>query len=281
MYIKSYAKINLALNIIGKREDGYHELDMIMLPLELADVIEIERFYSSRDTYIICDSIPVRNAKYNLAKTAVRAAQEKYGIKRNYDINIHKEIPISAGLGGGSSNAAQVLKAVLKIEHKKPTNEELIEMGLKIGADVPFFLFNKPSRVQGIGEIVTPIKSKVKYHCLLVKPAEGCSTKEIYALSDEMEHKPTDIDALIRAFEAGSDDEIANLMSNDLQSAAISKVPEIQSIIDSLKADGLKMVMMSGSGSCVYALSREKALLNRLEKKYDKLGYEVILTKLL
>ena len=280
MYLKSHAKINLAINIKGKKEDGYHDLDMIMLPLKLFDFIEIDRL-NYKDTYIVCDEIDSLSGKYNLVNDTISLLRKKYGFDTNYLVKIHKEIPIKAGLGGGSSNAAAVLKAVVKDNKIDATTDELIELSKSIGADVPYFLYNQPARVEGIGEKVTPIKIKHKYYVLLVKPDEGLATKSVFDECDAHEKKFTDIDALIDALANGDEDKIAALMYNALEDAAMCLLPEIKKIKDSLKEDGLNMVMMSGSGSCVYALSKSWLKLARLKPKYEKLGYEVVLTKIL
>lgn len=280
MYLKSYAKLNLAINVNGVREDGYHDLDMIMVPLKLFDFIEMERL-NYKDTYVVCDELDLEIGRYNLVTHTINKLREKYNFPTNYLVTIHKEIPIKAGLGGGSSNAATVLKAVIKDNKIKADQQDLVDLSKSIGADVPYFLYNTPARVRGIGEIVDPIKVKCKYHVLLVKPSEGLDTKLVFAECDRHERNNTDIEALIEALRTGNDNEIAKLMKNALEDAAISMLPEIKKIKDSLHNDGLNMVMMSGSGSCVFALSRSRFKLLKLYNKYKKMGYEVILTQLL
>jgi len=279
MYIKAPAKINLALNILDKREDGYHDLDMIIVPLDLHDSIEIEIFRGSDTTYITCDEVSLASNKYNLASIAIKKARDIYHFKENFEITIHKEIPISAGLGGGSANAAAVLIAIFKLLKITPTKQELIDLAKTIGADVPYCLFNTPSRVSGIGEFVEPIACKNKYFVLIVKPQQGLSTKEVFSQCDQKTYKNADIPTIIDALKTGDDVLLSNNMSNALQDTAINMLPAIKDIIDGLHKDGLSAVMMSGSGSAVFALSHDHHLLSKLEKKYDNLGYEVVLTK--
>ena len=128
MFVKAYAKINLFLDVISKREDGYHDLNMVMLPLELHDSIEIETSPVLKDSFITTDHIDLRIAKYNLINATLAEMRKRYDIKQNYIINVHKEIPISAGLGGGSSNAAATIKAIDHVNNLKLSEEEEVDI---------------------------------------------------------------------------------------------------------------------------------------------------------
>lgn len=280
MYIKSFAKINIALNVEDIREDGYHSLDSIVVPIELHDVIDIEILPFSKDSFITCDEISLSTSKYNLAQIAIDKAREMFKFKENFEITIHKEIPISAGLGGGSANAAAVLNAIFILLKIKPTVEQKIELAKTIGADVPFCMFNVPARAKGIGEILSPVVVKKDYFVLIVKPEQGLSTKTVFAEADKMKLDVCDIDKVVESLRIGDDIGLKNSMLNSLQKPAIKLCPEIQVIIDSLTKDGLDIVMMSGSGSSVFALSMDGKKLQKLEKKYDKLGYEVVFSKI-
>ena len=163
MYIKAFAKINLYLDVVDKKEDGYHNLKMVMLPLELHDLIEIERSPYSMDSFVTCDHVELQETKYNLINITISKLRNIYRFKENFNVAVHKEIPISAGLGGGSSNAAAVLKAFNKILQLKIDDEKMLEIGKTIGADVPFCLYNKPAYVEGIGEKITPINVMHQY----------------------------------------------------------------------------------------------------------------------
>jgi len=281
MYTKAYAKINLALNVLGKDADGYHQLDMVNLPLELHDAIEISILPGSSDSFITCDDIEIEDTKYNLISVAIAKAREKYHFKQQFAINVFKEIPISAGLAGGSANAAAVLNAIFQLLKINPTHEEKIELAKSIGADVPFCMFDIPARVSGIGEIVEPIKVKKIYQVLIVKPAKGLSTKNVFAKADEMELTTGDTDGVLRALEKGDDDLLAKSIHNALEKPSFSMLKEIESIKNMLLADGLKIVQMSGSGSSIIALDQDVKKLAKLEKKYEKLGYDTRLTRTL
>ena len=281
MFVKAYAKINLFLDVISKRDDGYHELDMVMLPLELHDSIEISTSPVLKDSFITTDHIDLRIAKHNLISATLDEMRKRYDIKQNYIINAHKEIPISAGLGGGSSNAAATIKAIEHINKLKLSKEEEIELGCSLGADVPFCLANVPAHVQGIGEKITPIKMKKKYDVIIVKPEQGLSTRKVFELADTLELDHSNVNGVIKALETGDDDLLEKSLFNSLEKPSISMVPEIQNVKDLLKKMGFKLVLMSGSGSSVFALTTNHKLAFLKFHELEKKGYEVYLTKTL
>lgn len=281
MFVKANAKINVFLDVVGKRKDGYHNLDMVMLPLELHDTIEIEYLPYLTETYIVTDRLEKEVTKYDLIRKTFNSFTEKFKTKENYNITVHKEIPIRAGLGGGSCNAAAVLKAFEKICKVKMTPEEELEFTLKLGADVPFCMFNKPAHVQGIGDKVSPIHLKDQWHVIIIKPTEGLSTEKVFTACDKEKSKHGNINDVIKALDTGDEELLSKSMFNSLEETSIKLVPEIQEIKDMLRKDGFKCVLMTGSGSCVFALTKDHALALNKFNKYDRLGYEVILTKTL
>ena len=280
LHIRSFAKINISLNIVKKREDGFHELDSVMLPISLHDSLIVSKLNSAPDNYVTVDDFSIGTFSYNLATFSIEKLQSIYHFNDKFRILIHKVIPIQAGLGGGSSNAACTMKAVNTMLKLGATDEELIEISKTLGCDIPFFIKCKPARVQGVGEILTPITIKNNYYVLLVKPDAGCSTKEVYAISDSMDLKTCNIENVIKALEEGDDDLLAESISNALQEPAIKNVPAIQTIIDELYENGLKMVQVTGSGSAVFALSTNKQLLKKVFKKLDD-RYQVELAKVI
>ena len=279
LHIRSFAKINISLNITKKREDGFHELDSVMLPISLHDSLVVSKL-NGPDNFVTVDDFSIRTFSYNLATLSIDKLQSVYHFNDKFRVLIHKVIPIQAGLGGGSSNAAFTMKAVNSMLKLGATDEELINLGKTLGCDIPFFIKCKPARVQGVGEILTPITIKNNYYVLLVKPELGCSTREVYALSDTMDLKVGNIENVIKALEEGNDDLLADNISNALQEPAIELVPVIQSIIDELHENGLKMVQVTGSGSAVFALSTNKKQLKEVFKKLDD-RYEVELAKVI
>ena len=280
LHIRSYAKINLCLNITGKREDGFHELDMIMLPISLHDSLIVSKLSKSIDNFVTVDDFSIGSFKYNLATFAIDKLQSVYHFDEKFRILIHKVIPIQAGLGGGSSNAACTMKAVNTLLNLGASEEQLMEYGKELGADIPFFVKCKPARCRGIGEIIDPIEIKNNYYVLLVKPEMGCSTREVYQAADTMDLAVCDMDKVLKALAEGNDDLLAESIANSLQAPAISLVPTIQGIIDELKDSGLKIVQMTGSGSAVFALSTDKKLLKKVLKKFES-KYQVELAKVL
>ena len=280
LHIRSFAKINISLNITKKREDGFHELDSVMLPISLHDSLVVSKLNNAPDNYVTVDDFSIGTFSYNLATFSIEKLQSIYHFNDKFRILIHKVIPIQAGLGGGSSNAAFTIKAVNTMLNLGATDEELIELSKTLGCDIPFFIKCKPARVQGVGEILTPITVKNNYYVLLVKPDAGCSTKEVYAISDSMDLKTCNIENVIKALEEGDDDLLADSISNALQEPAIKNVPVIQTIIDELHESGLKMVQVTGSGSAVFALSTNKQLLKRVFKKLVN-KYQVELAKVI
>lgn len=280
LLIKSYSKINICLNVVGKREDGYHELDMIMLPLELHDSILFGELPNAKDHFVTIDDFSLGLLKYNVATTAIEKMQRQYGFTNKFRITIHKVIPMQSGLGGGSSNAAAVVNAVNKYLNLNIPPQDLVDLTTGLGADIPFFLFNKPARCRGIGEKMEFINIKNDYYCLIVKPEQGCSTEGVYKISDQMTLKFGDVDKVKKALEEGDDDLLAESIFNALEEPAISLVPEIQIIKDKLKIAGLKIVQMTGSGSAVFALSTDRRLIKSVARQLED-SYNVEVTKVL
>ena len=279
LHVRSFAKINISLNITKKRDDGFHELDSVMLPISMHDSLVVSKL-NATDNFVTVDDFSIGTFSYNLATFAIEKLQSIYHFNDKFRILIHKVIPIQAGLGGGSSNAACTLKAVNSMLKLGATDEELIDIAKSLGCDIPFFIKCKPSRVQGVGEVLNPITVKNNYYVLIVKPEPGCSTREVYGLSDRMNLKTCNIDNVIKALEEGDDELLANSISNALQDPAIKLVPSIQTIIDELKEKGLKIVQVTGSGSAVFALSTDKNLLKKVLKELED-KYEVEIAKVL
>lgn len=280
LLLKSYAKINICLDVTNKRPDGYHELDMIMLPLEMHDSILFNELTNAQDHFVTIDDYSVGSLKYNLATSAIEKLQKVYKFNNKFRITIHKVIPMKAGLGGGSSNAATVMGAVNSYLNLRVTSDELAKLSKDLGADIPFFVYNKPARCTGIGEKMEFINVKNNYYVLICKPEQGCVTKSVYELSDTMELKHGNVDLVKKALEEGDDELLASSIFNSLEEPAMTLVPEIKVIKDKMLEEGLKIVLMSGSGSAVFALSTDKRKLKAVAKKLDKMQYYVEITKI-
>ena len=281
--VKAYAKINLALNVYDRKEDGYHNIDMVTIPLDLHDIIELELLPKGYESYITSDDDSLPTDESNLSNKAFRKMKEKFHIDKNVLIHIYKRIPMCAGLGGGSADAAAVINATLKAIKLKPSQDDLISLASSIGADVSFCLYNKPARCRGIGEKLDFITLKKRYHVLLIKPNEGVSTALAYQTFAELETKPqlSNIERLIAGLKIGDEKIIAGEMKNSLQECAIKIVPEIKNIIDTLRKDGFPLTMMSGSGSTVFCMSLNHHAILEEYKKFSKLNYTVIVTQTL
>ncbi len=279
MVIKCYAKINLALQIKGKRDDGYHLLSMVNLPIGLHDVIELESLPYYTDTYIVCDELRLLNGHSNICMKAIECMRRKCGFTQNFIIHIHKNIPSAAGLGGGSSDAAGVMLAVNKFLHLGLSVDELCDLSVSIGSDIPFFLRGGASLVEGIGDQVTPITVKKKYHVLVIKPEQGLSTKDVYLACDEDERGLIDTAKVVEGLREGDDGKIIAHFGNDLYPAAKKLLPEVATIVKGLREDGFPLSAMTGSGSCCFALSNDAKAIKAEEKKWIKRGYETYLTE--
>lgn len=274
--IKSYAKINVSLDVMGNTSDGYHIIDTVILPLEMHDTIILNEI-KKRENYITMDDSTISDSKYNLCSLSLDQLNKIKPFKEKFTVFIHKVIPIQAGLGGGSSNAAFLVKGINKFLDLNIDNETLKTKMSAIGTDVPFFIDCQPSHCTNLGEICEPIEVKNDYYVLIVKPYMGCSTKKVYELTSEKSCK-THSNDVIEALKSGNDDKLAASIYNSLEKAAISLCPEIKDAMSELRNMGAKVVFMTGSGSAVIAMSQNKKELI----KYSKLlgdKYNIYLTK--
>ncbi len=282
MKVLSNAKINIALKVTGKKEDGYHTLDMVNVPLALHDIIEIDILDDEYETNVEFDDYSIPLGEQNTINKAIKILRDRFGFKEEFDIFVEKHIPTESGLGGGSSNAAFVLKAIVELLKLPISEQELIELAANIGADIPYFIINKPARVQGIGEHITPFEIKDKPYVLLVKPFIGCSTKEVFQKYDELNIiSDGNNEKVIKGLIDNDLKEVDENANNDLTLASISFLSDIERIINSLKNDGIEVVSMTGAGSTIYALSSNYDLLLEKSNYYKSIGYYTILTSII
>ena len=274
MVVKAYAKINLGLKIVGKNENNYHLLDMVMLPISLCDNIEI----TARNDGIT--KVSVTNCVYlpldNSMTKAVKLMQEKYGFTTGFDIKIEKNIPIQAGMGGGTSDAAEVIKAINKLMNINAPLKELEDIAIKVGSDVVYSLYSTLSRIQGTGEIYNKIDKEFKYPILIVKPKKGIKTKECFELYNKYKDL-IPIDAINKLIESLDKDvyTIRKYAKNSLLKPAKKLAPIINKIIKTLYDNNVDIVQMSGSGSTIYGIDRN---INKLQKIYEEIkdDYEFV-----
>ena len=281
LMMKAYAKINLGLNIIDKdKKDSYHTVDMINLPIELHDRIEIEMLPYGFDTLITSDDRELPTDEKNIVYKVEKALREKYNYQEKFRIHIHKSIPVGAGLGGGSADGAAVLIGLNKLLKLKLSTAELCEIGMKIGSDIPFSIRNTPMRVQGKGNILTPVKMKKSYNILILSPKKGLSTKEVYTKYDEVGASPcSNIEGLIEALATDNEKLMHESLGNQLEKAAIEIYPELVQIKQSMENEGLKPSMMTGSGSTLFYISNNLKLMKKAYNTLKEKGFNVVLTK--
>lgn len=278
MKIKAYGKVNISLDVVGKREDGYHLLSMIMQNIDLYDEIEVEK--QECGIILECNKsyVPVDNR--NLAYKAAEIFKERYDIVDGVKINIEKNIPVSAGLAGGSTDAAAVLKVMNKLFNVNATEEELMELGLKLGADIPYCIHGGTALCEGIGEIITPIKPFRDKIVVLVKPAFGVSTKEVYKNFnlEKVKQHPKTVE-IINAIENDDLNFVASNMKNLLENVTLRKHKILIKIKEEMNACGAINSMMSGSGPTVFAFFDDMLKAQRCFEKMKKKYSDVFITR--
>lgn len=266
---RAYAKINLALNVTGKRADGYHELESVMLPVDFYDVVEIN--IADEDSYT-CNWKYLRYDEHNSIYKMIDILKKKYDIRDHHEIILSKSIPVQAGLGGGTADAAAALRIFEKMYDLHLSAEEIREICVSVGADVFFNYHNIPAVVKGIGDVLEPIEVRDDYYVLLVKPRSGISTAMAYQNLNLEDCDHPDIDELRQALKQGRD--IDGLLGNSLQKVAQDLNEDIRVLIDRMKDIGSPNVLMSGSGSTVFSISRDKReILRYYDLIYDNKYY--------
>ena len=277
--LKSRAKINLSIDVLGKRQDGYHLVEMIMQTIDLYDLIEINEKDNDQITIkSTSDEIPLDCN--NLVYKAANLIKKTFNINKGVEIHIKKNIPVAAGMAGGSSNAAAVLVGLNKLWNLNLSNQQLEKIGLKLGADVPFCINGGAVLASGIGEELTPIKGLTKDVCILVcKPDLFVSTKEVYECIDskDIDKRPNN-KFLIECLKNEDTRQLAENMFNVLEGVTMDKHPVIQQIKDIMTNNRALGAMMSGSGPTVFGLyeNREDAVKCKaiLEKQFKQTFFE-------
>lgn len=252
--LKALAKINLGLDVVRRREDGYHEVRMIMQTIHLYDRLEIKKTGSGDITMETNLSFLPTNEN-NLVYKAAKLLKDEFEIKEGVHVNLKKHIPVAAGMAGGSTDAAAVLYGMNRIFKLGLSKKELMERGVKIGADVPYCLMRGTALAEGIGEDLSALPPMVKCPVLIAKPSVNVSTKFVYEnlkLDDTMVHP--DIDALVADIKAQDLKKIAADMGNVLETVTIPNYPVIADIKQHMLEHGAVNAMMSGSGPTVFGL---------------------------
>lgn len=270
--LKALAKINLGLDVLGRRENGYHDVRMVMQTIYLYDNVTIQKVAEPGivlKTNLYYLPLDEKNIAYKAAKLLI----DEFGITEGVQITLDKHIPVAAGLAGGSSNAAAVLVGMNRLFSLGLSEKELMERGVLLGADVPYCVMRGTVLAEGIGEKLTPLAPLPKCYVLVAKPAISVSTKMVYEKLDahEIEDHP-DIDGILAGLQAGDLKKIADSMGNVLERVTVEEYPIIDDIKQVMKEMGALNAMMSGSGPTVFGLYEDKMTAKQAEQKIRKLG---------
>lgn len=266
--LKAYGKINLGLDVVRKREDGYHEVRMIMQTVGLHDRISMEM---RREPEIRTETnLPyVPDGEGNLAYRAAKLLTDEFKLDRGVKIAIKKYIPVAAGMAGGSTDAAAVLVGMNRLFSLGLSRKELMERGVKLGADVPYCILRGTALSEGIGEILTELNPAPQCHVVLAKPQISVSTKAVYGKLRVGELRPEqhpDIDGMAEAIRTGSLDGVTARLGNVLETVTIPDHPEIGTIKEILMSQGAEGALMSGSGPTVFGLFKDMEAAERAVK---------------
>lgn len=270
---KAPAKINLGLDILGKRPDGLHELSMVMASIDLADRLYLEEI--AEDKIVIeTNKAFLPTDKKNHVYEALELVKNRFQIQTGLHVKIQKNIPVAAGLGGGSTDSAAALRAINRLWSLNLTTAELAQLGAEVGSDVPYCVYGKTSLVEGFGEKITVLPPMPQCWVVVVKPRMSVSTRTVFSqiVMDQLHHP--DIPALVAAIEANDYQAMTENLGNSMEAVTIKKHPIIQQIKDRMVKYGADAAMMSGSGPTVYGLchkySRAQHVMNALKGFCDE-----------
>ena len=257
--LKALAKINLGLDVLGKRENGYHDVRMVMQTIYLYDNVTMEKTEEA-GIQLECNLFYLPVDESNIAYKAAKLLMDEFDIKEGVHIVLDKHIPVAAGLAGGSANAAAVLVGMNRLFSLGLTQEELMERGVSLGADVPYCVMRGTVLAEGIGEVLTPLPPLPKCCVLIAKPGISVSTKTVYEKLDsqEIEEHP-DIDGILEGLKQGDLLKVASSMGNVLETVTIGDYPVIEQIKDVMKEAGALNAMMSGSGPTVFGIFDDRS----------------------
>lgn len=259
---KAYAKINLSLDILGRLENGYHIVKMVMQTIDLSDELIFEtqdRECPSMEITLVTDNGEIPGGEDNLIVRAVRRMEYKYGIRRDLRITLKKNIPVAAGMAGGSTDAAAALRAVRDLFVPDVSDEELQKIGVTLGADIPYCVTGGTQLSEGIGEVLTVLPDAPQCGLVICKPPVGVSTGEVYKRYDSLEDvRHPDIDAQIEAIRLGDLAGMARECGNVLEEVTGAMYPRIGEIERFFEKEGALVSKMSGSGPTVFAVFADK-----------------------
>lgn len=261
--LKALGKINLGLDVLGRRPNGYHDVRMVMQTVYLYDQILLEKTDKegiSLETNLFYLPVNENNLAYRAAKMLI----DEFAMKEGVHISLEKHIPVAAGMAGGSSNAAAVLYGMNRLFQLGLTDQELMDRSVQLGADVPYCIMRGTVLAEGIGEKLTPLPAMPKCHVLLAKPPISVSTQKVYEKLDAQKvTKHPDIDGILLGLQTGDLKKITSSMGNVLENVTITEYPQIERIKDVMKEEGALNAMMSGSGPTVFGIYDDKMLARR------------------
>ena len=275
------AKINLTLDVLFKRDDDYHELEMIMSSVDLADYLTFTPLEENKiEVYTNKAFLPVdrRNHVYQI----IKLVKDRYGIRTGMLVEIEKKIPVAAGLGGGSTDAAATLRALNRIWKLGMTLDEMIELGMCVGTDVPYSIIGGTAFVSGRGEIVTPIKPMPSCWVVLAKPRISVSTKTVFrALEVERLNYEPKSRLVADAIQAGDYYGMVDNLSNALEAVTFERHPKLRQLSDRMERYGMDGVTMSGSGPTIIGFSQNYSRAKRVYNSLRGFCEEVYITRTL
>ncbi|MFD6509419.1 MULTISPECIES: 4-(cytidine 5'-diphospho)-2-C-methyl-D-erythritol kinase [Bacillus] len=263
LLVKAPAKINLSLDVLGKRQDGYHEVKMIMTTIDLADRLELMELAEDR-IEILSHNRYVPDDQRNLAYQAAKLLKEKFNVKKGVSITIEKTIPVAAGLAGGSSDAAATLRGLNKLWNLGLTIEELAELGAEIGSDVSFCVYGGTAVATGRGEKIEHIKTPPSCWVILAKPHIGVSTADVYGNLKLNRVTHPNVDKMVEVINDGDYKGICDTVGNVLEDVTFVMHPEVARIKAQMKRFGADAVLMSGSGPTVFGLVHHDSRMHRI-----------------
>lgn len=275
----AYAKINLALDVVRRLPNGYHEVRMIMQTVDICDVLTFSK--ADEGIRLSVDNMELPTDGNNLICKAARLLLEEAGVLGGVDITLKKHIPIAAGMAGGSTDAAATLLAVNELYNLGFDLDKLKEIGVKIGADVPYCIEGGTALAEGIGELLSPLMAPPDCYLVVAKPDINVSTKFVYEnlRANELQVHP-DVDGMIFDLVAGDLNGIASKLGNVLETVTVPAYPIIQEIKDTLKESGALNALMSGSGPTVFGLftDKERAKIAAEQVRRKELAKQVFVT---
>ncbi|WP_342527472.1 4-(cytidine 5'-diphospho)-2-C-methyl-D-erythritol kinase [Chryseomicrobium sp. FSL W7-1435] len=279
-FVKAPAKINLTLDTLYKRQDGYHEVEMIMTTVDLYDRIGLEAREDGVIEIVSVDRFIPNDAK-NLAYQAADLLKKKYGVTQGVSITIEKMIPVAAGLAGGSSDAAATLRGLNHVWSLGLTLDELAELGAEIGSDVPFCVYGGTALATGRGEKIEHLPSPSPCWVILAKPIIGVSTAEIYGQLDLTTAFHPDTKGMIKAIEDKNFQAMVDGLGNTLEGVTLSLYPEVKELKEQMKRFGAEGVLMSGSGPTVFGIVQQESRAQRVVNALRGFCDEVYCVRLL